>query len=188
MTLGSVPIFRLSTHVVSALTIIVSAGALLVAIIAFKKRNKTVLISAVFIMLCFGLGPGLLVNGILKAFWGRPRPFYVDGFGYHLMYVRVWEISNECMRNCSFVAGDSSAALTFIAFAFLPWARRWKILVAVLASLFFIYNGILRVIHGAHFLSDVMIGGLLVYLVILGCYQFSFGFLARKITFNPRSA
>lgn len=166
------PIFKLAqklVDIVFAASLIVSA---ILVVYAHLKRRPKLLMNSLFIFLCFVLGPGILVNAVLKNHWGRPRPYYTEGFVWHQPYVRVWEISHECDHNCSFVAGDSSTAFTLVAFAFLPWRRRgWKILCASLASLYFLFNGILRIIHGAHYLSDVVIGALLIYLTILGCYQ-----------------
>jgi len=174
------PIFKISTHLISALIILVVFGSLAVMIYSSFKKQKLLFVSALFILLCFVIGPGLIVNGILKSHWGRPRPFYV--FTHQLSYVKVWVLSNQCHHNCSFVAGDSSAAAAFFAFVFLPWARRYKVLAAVFATLYFIYNAILRIIHGAHFFSDVIIGALLIYLIILMCYQFCFRYLVPRFS------
>jgi lipid A 4'-phosphatase len=169
------PIFKLAQKLVDILfaaALIVSG--LLVAY-AYFKQKRNLLVGSLFIFLSFALGPGLLVNAILKNHWGRPRPYYTQGFIWHKPYVRVWEISNECDHNCSFVSGDSSTAFAFLAFAFLPFRkRRWKVLLAGFAGIYFLLNGTLRVIHGAHYISDVVIGALLVYLVVLGCYQFCY--------------
>lgn len=166
------PIFKLAQKLVDILfaTTLIVSGCLVV--FAWYKKKRHLLLGSAFIFLSFALGPGLLVNAILKNHWGRPRPYYTQGFIWHKPYVRVWEISNECDHNCSFVSGDSSTAFAFLAFAFLPFRkRRWKVLLAGLSVFYFALNGMLRIIHGAHYISDVVIGALLVYLVILGCYQ-----------------
>lgn len=172
-----------STRLVSWLVIVTCVISTLVFSVAWITKQKKIMIAALFILLCFGLGPGLIVNGILKADWGRPRPHQTESVSASavLPYVRVWTISDECHSNCSFVAGDSSAALTFIAFAFLPLASRWKRIIVTVSLCYFSYNGILRIISGAHYLSDVLIGGLLIYLIILGCYQVCFGYLEPRI-------
>ena len=176
------PIFKLAqktVDVVYAMTLIVSG--LLIAY-AYFKNKRNLLIGALFIFLSFVIGPGLLVNAILKNHWGRPRPYYTQSFVWHQPYVRVWEMSNECDHNCSFVAGDSSTAFAFLAFAFLPFRKRyWKIIIAGLSGVYFAFNGILRIIHGAHYLSDVVIGALLIYLVIIGCYQLCYKYLIYKL-------
>ena len=155
-----------------------SLVSIFIGIILKQKRRWVV--HGFFIASCFALGPGLLVNTILKNHWGRPRPQSVMMFSGPLTYQRVWVKSDQCDNNCSFVAGDSSAALAFLAFAFLPFRRRWlRRTIAASALGYFAFNGVMRVIHGAHFISDVVIGGLLVYLVILGCYQLYYRYFFR---------
>lgn len=183
------PIFKLAQKLVDILfaAALVISGVLVVVAAIQKKRQR--FLGALFIFLTFSLGPGLLVNAILKNHWGRPRPYYTQGFVWNQPYVRVWEISNECQRNCSFVSGDSSTAFAFLAFAFLPFRkRRWRVVIATLSVLYFVLNGTLRLIHGAHYLSDIVIGALLVYLVILGCYKLCYQTrLATSIFSTSRS-
>src|SRR5574340_426420 len=40
----------------------------------FRKNARKFRIHGLFILLCVALGPGLIVNGILKDHWGRARP------------------------------------------------------------------------------------------------------------------
>ena len=48
------------------------------------------------------LGPGLLVNGLLKANWGRARPIQTDLFGGDWPFSEVWVVTDHCQSNCSF--------------------------------------------------------------------------------------
>ena len=64
-----------------------------------------------FLLTTLIMGPGVLVNTILKDNWGRPRPRYVEEFGGDLPHQPVWVISDHCERNCSFVSGEASAAM-----------------------------------------------------------------------------
>ena len=43
------------------------------------------------ILLAVMLGPGLLVNGVLKPLWGRPRPVQADLFGGSQPYQHWWQ-------------------------------------------------------------------------------------------------
>ena len=43
------------------------------------------------IVLTIALGPGLLVNGILKDYWGRPRPAEISNFGGDKEFRPVWK-------------------------------------------------------------------------------------------------
>jgi lipid A 4'-phosphatase len=49
-------------------------GGLLFLALALVRRNRRVQRRAVFVVLSVVLGPGLLVNGVFKDHWDRPRP------------------------------------------------------------------------------------------------------------------
>jgi len=131
---------------------------------ALKKKKITK--SALFLILCFALGPGLLVNVVLKNHWGRPRPVMIQQFGGKLTYQKPWVISKECSTNCSFVAGDPSTAFAFFAFLILIRKKRWRNLIAGLCALNWLFFAFIRIAAGGHFLSDVLIGATLVWIVI----------------------
>ncbi|MEP3277911.1 MAG: phosphatase PAP2 family protein [Stappiaceae bacterium] len=102
------------------------------------------------------LGPGLIVNGLLKNNWGRPRPWMVEQFGGEFPYVPVWEITDYCQRNCSFVSGEGSASAWFLSLAFLvPVLWRRPAVVAIVT--FMIVMSLNRIAFGGHFLSDTLL-------------------------------
>ena len=116
------------------------------------------------------LGPGLLVNGLLKEHWGRPRPIEIDVFGGDAVHQMVWVISDWCNQNCSFVSGEASSAGWLVAAALVtPRAVR---LAATATTL--IYAGSLslsRIAFGGHFLSDVVLAWLICGLVFAILYR-----------------
>lgn len=118
-----------------------------------------------FLLAGLALGPGLLVNGVLKAMWGRPRPVHLEAFGGDAPYVPVWQVSDWCDANCSFVSGEAaSAAWTVAAVVMLPPAiRRWVIGPAVVYGAALSLN---RLAFGGHFLSDVLLSWSLTALVL----------------------
>jgi membrane-associated PAP2 superfamily phosphatase len=124
----------------------------------------------VFLLSTLVLGPLLLVNVILKNSWGRPRPIQVDAFGGDAPYVEVWRITDWCHSNCSFVSGEASSAIWFVAVA-LVLPRRFRTAAVALAAA---YAGLLslnRIAFGGHFLSDVLISFALTLLVIAILYR-----------------
>ncbi|QGZ35360.1 phosphatase PAP2 family protein [Stappia indica] len=123
----------------------------------------------VFLLSTLILGPGLLVNAVLKNNWGRPRPNAVDLFGGDAPYVRVWQMTNHCDTNCSFVSGEASSSLWLVTLAFLapPGWRRAILAVVLPLALVLSAN---RVAFGGHFLSDTLISWCLTLLVILGVH------------------
>lgn len=132
--------------------------------------RKKIIKSALFLVLCFALGPGLLVNIVLKDHWGRPRPSSTVQFGGKLAFQKPWVISNQCKVNCSFVAGDPSAAFTFFALVVLISRKFWRNLVFGLCVLNWIFFASIRLAAGGHFLSDILIGATLVWMVVWLCY------------------
>lgn len=120
--------------------------------------------------LSFALGPGLLVNTILKDHSHRPRPAHVEQFGGQDEFRPFYRFDGACLTNCSFVSGEGSTAFWTVAPALLvPLAYRAP---AVAAALVFgSLTGLLRMAFGGHFLSDTVFGALLTWLVILACWR-----------------
>jgi lipid A 4'-phosphatase len=109
---------------------------------------------AVFALLALALGPGLLVNTVLKDHWGRPRPAQIAQFGGSGSYVPALLPSRQCDHNCSFVSGHAAAGFFLITGAWI-WPRRklqWRIAGIAAGSLI----GLARIAQGGHFFSDVL--------------------------------
>lgn len=129
---------------------------------------------AAFIFLLYLLGPLILVNGILKAHWGRARPADILEFGGTRMFTPPYLPADQCASNCSFVSGEGSAAvaLALSLYILAPGVRRalpgwaFKIYV-VLAVVVPVLGIVLRVATGRHFLSDTVFAALLVAAIAL---------------------
>lgn len=142
-----------------------------------------------FLVLVLGLGPGLLVNVVLKDNWGRARPLHVQEFGGPLAFTPAGVPSDQCARNCSFVAGDPSVGFSLHAFAYVVPRRRRLVLAGGLAAGGVL--GLLRIGQGAHFLGDVVYSALVVVLLAALLHRLLFGAgpLARWLApFDGRSA
>ncbi|TDL77691.1 phosphatase PAP2 family protein [Palleronia sediminis] len=116
-------------------------------------------------LLVFALGPGLIVDVLLKSYWGRARPADVTIFGGEARYSPFWLPTDQCADNCSFVSGEGAgAAASALALAAIlraaPVADRRPALVVIwgLAGL----TGAMRVAMGRHFVSDVVLSFLIV--------------------------
>lgn len=108
---------------------------------------------AAYVMLTLLLGPGLMVNTILKDNWGRARPAQTNEFGGERLFTPAWVMSNQCQNNCSFVCGDASVGFGLIAFAFVSRRpHRWLAASLVAGGAL----GLMRMAQGGHFLSDVI--------------------------------
>ncbi|BCH33800.1 hypothetical protein MesoLjLc_57300 [Mesorhizobium sp. L-8-10] len=108
------------------------------------------------------LSVGLIVNGIFKELWGRPRPVQTDIFGGPLPFVPAGEISAYCQSNCSFISGEAAASAWLICLvALLPrqYAGLRPFAFAVAAFVAVLTSG-LRMSFGGHYLSDVVLASL----------------------------
>jgi len=114
-----------------------------------------------FLIASLILGPGLVVESILKTFSGRARPRDVMSFGGEDPFTPALRLADACERNCSFVSGHAALAFWTTAFAFLmPVEHRMPVFVAGL--ILGLLMGIARMAEGAHFLSDIVFAGLIV--------------------------
>lgn len=109
-----------------------------------------------FIFSTLAIGPGLVVNLILKNHWGRPRPWRVDTFGGDQPFVGVWRITHECSTNCSFVSGEASSAIWLLTLVVLLPERWHPLALKVLLALATLFS-LNRIAMGGHFLSDVLL-------------------------------
>ncbi|MBV8133542.1 MAG: phosphatase PAP2 family protein [Alphaproteobacteria bacterium] len=117
----------------------------------------------IFLVASTAAGPGLLANTLLKDHWGRARPAQIEAFGGAHRFTPAPLPAVECDRNCAFVSGHAALAFSLVSLAFLlpPGDSRRRGVVAALG--FGALVGLGRIAQGAHFLSDVVYAGLLVY-------------------------
>lgn len=128
--------------------------------------------SIVYVLLALGLGPGLLVNGIIKSHSGRARPYQVVAFGGHKQFTQAFALSDQCAQNCSFVSGES--AVGFFGLTFLFVAQRRRKTIAAASIVLGLLLGFIRMGQGAHFVSDVIFSGVFTFLVSYLLYLWIF--------------
>jgi lipid A 4'-phosphatase len=109
---------------------------------------------AAYVVLSLAIGPGLIVNALLKDYWGRPRPSTLQQFGGSSTYVPPLIPSNQCDDNCSFASGHGALGFWPVALAFLA-PPRWRPLAMAAALAFGAMVGYVRIAQGGHFVSDV---------------------------------
>jgi lipid A 4'-phosphatase len=119
--------------------------------------------AVIFLLATIALGPGFLANTILKDHWGRARPSQIEEFGGTRQFTPAPLPATECASNCSFVSGHAALGFSLVVFAFLlpPGGLRRRI--TVIALVIGAVVGVGRIAQGAHFLSDVVFAGLLVF-------------------------
>ena len=119
----------------------------------------------IFLIATMVIGPGLIVNLGFKDHWHRPRPAQTQDFSGPSPFVPWYDDAGACKRNCSFVSGEASTGFWMVAPASLlppPWRAP-----AIVAAFAFGFGAsLLRIAFGGHYLSDVLLGGLITLIVI----------------------
>lgn len=125
---------------------------------------------AVFLILLLALGPGLLVNTILKDQWGRPRPNQVEQFGGPFEYRPPWQMGPNGKKRTSFPSGHAAMGFFFTAPYFILLARRRRAAHVWLYGgiTFGLFVGFARIAAGKHWASDILWSFGAVYLVAYG--------------------
>ncbi|WPX96897.1 phosphatase PAP2 family protein [Candidatus Bandiella euplotis] len=122
----------------------------------FKTRSYSIKLykKEIFVIAVFLLGSMLLVQGIIKPYFGRARPYQIQQFGGELEFTRAFEVSNQCKSDCSFVSFHTSLGMVLVAYAMqLTRGRRRFVILSTCSTMLFMAT---RIAQGKHFLSDVI--------------------------------
>ncbi|MCG6896744.1 MAG: phosphatase PAP2 family protein [Thiocapsa sp.] len=171
------------------LTGLVMLGALLVlAASGIWEAFRRLRCYAILLIAATILGPGLIVNGVFKENWGRPRPHQVEQLGGTTQYVPPLALS-ERGKGKSFPCGHSSVGYMLGVF-FLIWLRRRPVLAwtALAGSLVLgTLLGIGRMAAGDHFLSDVVWSWVIAFGVVWALYYFALRIPQREAAWAAAS-
>jgi len=161
ITIGS----RLFAVLLLAVTVLAWLPLAAPALAPLRTRR----VGLLFVLAVLALGPGLIVNTLLKDHSGRARPITTAEFGGPHRFSAPFTIADQCPGNCSFVSGHAAFATMPVAGAFLAASRGRRR--AWLAGGFAtgLLVGLGRIVSGAHYASDVLAAILIVYLVAAGC-------------------
>ncbi len=140
------------------------AALAILAVTLWYNRRKWLLESG-YLLTCLVVGPGVVVNVVLKDNWGRARPANIVEFGGDQQFSPPWMISDQCATNCSFVSGHASSGFFLMALAFIPSLRKWRDCLLYIGLTSGFVSGFGRVLQGRHFMSDIVFSGAVVLLV-----------------------
>lgn len=162
-------------HLIPWLTISSSCILLIFYFVARYLQNILLQKSIIYIIFTALIGPGFVVNYILKEYMGRARPVQVKEFGGNRSFTNALHIANQCEHNCSFSSGHAAMGYSYtsIAYAMSLYAQRksnsnkLKILNKLSFNMYinctYIFGiilgsivGVSRILMGGHFLSDVV--------------------------------
>ena len=152
--------------------LLISVSSLILLGISFFKTSLLKYRKILLFLTCvMAIGPGLIVNTILKDNWGRPRPRNIVEFGGNYQYEKPLEI-DDSSKGKSFPCGHASMGFYLMSFFFIFRNNKNK-----LAYVFLIIGiisgcliGMARIVQGGHFASDVIWAGGIVYLVAVSAY------------------
>lgn len=148
-------------------------GVLLASLLSARARRLR--IYAFLCLTSLAVGPGLLVNGVFKDHWGRPRPNQTLDFGGTETYLPLL-VKGDFPDGHSFPSGHASVAFVFAVLWFI-WRRRHPAMAwtALLGSLLLgLTVGYARMAVGAHYLSDILWSFFITFLVSHLLYYFVF--------------
>lgn len=162
--------------------IITAVSALLLYIRSFFKNTRLIVYRklALYLTLAIVIGPGLIVNAILKDNWGRPRPRELEIYGGRYNYEAPLAI-DPVSPGKSFPCGHATMGFYFYALAllFAKKKRGHYLLITSFATLYGLLIGWVRVMQGGHFLSDVIFSGGIIYLSAWALWR------VMKLDINP---
>ncbi len=171
------------------------AGVALILAGILRERYRQFRLYGLLILLSVALGPGLIINVVLKDHWGRPRPRQLVEFGGQLSYVQPF--IPERTYGKSFPCGHCSVGYLY-GLGWWVWRRRHRRLATASLVAGLIVGTLLgfgRMAAGAHFLSDAVWSALIAYGIAHMLYYYALRVPAREdaretvyplIEHNPR--
>jgi membrane-associated PAP2 superfamily phosphatase len=152
-------LFYLSTPWITG-SLAAVGGALLVAGLV-RRRLSRLRLYGLFVLLSVIVGPGLIVNGLLKDHWGRPRPREIVELGGRMEYAPPLLPTGS--HGKSFPCGHCSVGYLY-AVGWWIWRRsrpRWAAASLGTGLVLGTLLGVGRMAAGGHFLSDAVWAGLI---------------------------
>lgn len=138
----------------------------------FGKAGPKYARPCLVVILTVVIGPGILVNGLLKECWGRPRPVDITAYGGNRDYRTVWQPAGPGGGK-SFTCGHCAMAFSVASGA--AFYRLHPVLAVssvVVGVSYGLLMGVTRMVQGGHFPTDVLWSGTIVFMVMTVLYYF----------------
>lgn len=136
----------------------------------FLKFLKKWRFGSLALVLTLVLGSGIIVNGVLKEYWPRPRPKQIKEFGgeysFRPFYQPSFSMKKSGEKQKSFPSGHATMGFYFL--SLLLVGRRYKntflVYTAFGLTLFWgIGLMLVRIMQGGHFFSDTVAAALIMW-------------------------
>jgi lipid A 4'-phosphatase len=146
--------------IVTTLIILNLLSILTASTIFYKKYFKYTRKQALIVLMALSIGPGVVINSLLKNNWGRPRPYQVirDNKQFRSFY----QPNFGSVLDNSFPSGHASIGF-FLGIPLLVMGRRKAGL--IVATIGGTIVGIVRILQGGHYFSDILFAGIIVWLL-----------------------
>lgn len=157
-SLGDQPVWKaIYRFGVFPAALLVLAALLLHGVSQVRRGLRPLRLLCMFWILSTALGPGILTNGLLKEYWGRPRPRELVEFGGHRRFEPVLTYDASSAGK-SFPSGHATMGFVLMGGYLLLYRQRRSV-----AWIFLMTGGVggallgfARMAQGGHFFSDVV--------------------------------
>ncbi|MFA6041127.1 MAG: phosphatase PAP2 family protein [Methylophilus sp.] len=157
--LAQSPLLRFVCKAVDVVSRLALFSSMLIFVWYLFKKNARAFYAAI-VLFSLLAGPLYMVNGVFKEEWGRARPNTVEQFSGAKKFTTAWQMTNQCEHNCAFTSGHAAAGFALCVAFFVSRRKVWLPAgIALGASI-----GVVRIVMGAHFLSDVIFSFFLVFI------------------------
>jgi lipid A 4'-phosphatase len=131
-----------------------------------------------FLMAFFLSGPRVCVE-LIKIVVARAPPLALEEFGGSALFTPPWELTNQCVGNCSFISGEAANAFALLTLVVLV-KPRYSMFYLIGVNIAAAAISLATVASGAHFLSDVVIAWTVMLVIAVMLWR-SFARKAAKI-------
>ena len=169
---ASLPLFDTVYRHFESVFVVAGASASLACILVYRLGCASLQWQrvGVFLLLSLAVGPGLIVNGVFKNVWGRPRPVDTLQFGGTHEFRRITNpgVGGAPERGGagrSFPSGHAAAGFWSTSLFFVArylWPQRALLTLGLTLGLGLLV-GTGRVLAGRHYPSDVLWAGVIVF-------------------------
>ncbi len=155
------------------LAVVIPSCMVMLLLSALHACGSRARIRSIYLLLALWLGAGLIVEGIFKMNWGRPKPAQLIEFGGWLEFHAAL-VPGEAGRGRSFPSGHSAIGYYLTAFYFLLRRDRprWAFVTLLGGMAAGTVIGLARIRVGGHFASDVAWSAAVMFTVNLMVYYF----------------
>jgi membrane-associated PAP2 superfamily phosphatase len=150
----------------------------------FGKLKAAYTRPCLVVILTVAIGPGMIVNGILKERWGRPRPVDIHEYGGASEYRKAWQPAGKGAGK-SFTCGHCAMGFSVASgAAFYPLHPAAAIGSLVVGVSYGLLLGVARVAQGGHFPTDVLWSATVVFITLAVLYYIVLR-VPEQVPFKP---